>query len=633
MAADTISKLFKQSCDKYGDKKVAIRHKKFGIWQTYTWGHFWDQSKYLGLGLTGLGWARGERVTIVGDNEPEWYYSIFAAICCGGIPTGAYQDSMADEIKFVINQSGSTMVIVEDQEQLDKILDIKEEIPQVKKIVFWDPKGLRLYDDPSIISWEKVLELGKEYEKSHPGMFEDSIAQSQPEDPVYLTYSSGTTGMPKGILHCSRSTMASSAAWDAPDPTDEKDDFFSAFPLAYGAEFIYMIPAYLRGGATVNFPEEPETLEQNVREIGPTKGGAVPRVLENYVSFVQVKISDSTWLKRTVYNLLMPVGYAVARMKLKNRDINVGWKILYGLYYFFVARPIRDWIGYTGMRVLMIGGASMAAEIFDFFVALGIDSRMIYGMIECAPTAVHRAGDIDYETSGVPSAGCDIRITGEGEILTRGPMRMLGYFNNPEATAKLIDDQGWVHTSDAGFITDKGHVVCIDRIADLLKLKDGAGFSPSYIENKLKFSPYIRDAVITGDDQDFVGALISIDFPNLGKWAETRRIPYTTFVDLSQKKETYELIKKDILRINKKLPQQQRIRRFAILHKELDADDAELTRTRKLRRKEVSKRYQEMIEALYSNKNEYHAEAKVKYRDGKTVTIETAVQIATLEDR
>jgi long-chain acyl-CoA synthetase len=633
MAADTISKLFKQSCDKYGDKKVAIRHKKFGIWQTYTWGHFWDQSKYLGLGLLSLGWAKGDRVTIVGDNEPEWYYSIFAAIGCGGIPTGAYQDSMADEIKFVINQSGSTMVIVEDQEQLDKILDVKEDIPQVKKIVYWDPKGLRLYDDPLIISWEKVLVLGREYEKSHPGLFEERIAQSQPEDPVYLTYSSGTTGVPKGILHCSRSTMASSMAWDMPDPTDEKDDFFSAFPLAYGAEFIYMIPAYLRGGATVNFPEEPETLEQNVREIGPTKGGAVPRVLENYVSFVQVKISDSTWLKRTVYNLLMPVGYAVARKKLKNRNINVGWKILYGLYYFFVARPIRDWIGYTGMKVLMIGGASMAAEVFDFFVALGLDSRMIYGMIECAPTAVHQAGDIDYETSGVPSAGCDIRITGEGEILTRGPMRMLGYFNNPEATAKLIDEQGWVHTSDAGFITDKGHVVCIDRIADLLKLKDGAGFSPSYIENKLKFSPYIRDAVITGDDQEFVGALISIDFPNLGKWAETRRIPYTTFVDLSQKKETYELIKKDILKINRKLPEKQRIRRFAILHKELDADDAELTRTRKLRRKEVSKRYQEMIEALYSDKHEYHAEAKVKYRDGKTATIETAVQIATLEDK
>jgi len=633
MPADTISKLFKDSCDKYGDKKVAIRHKKFGIWQTYTWKHFWGQSKYLGLGIFSLGWNRGDRLTIVGNNEPEWYYAMFAAISCGGIPTGAYQDSLAEEIKYVINQSGSTIVIVEDQEQLDKILDIRADIPQVTKVIYWDPKGLRFYDDPLIISWEKVLELGREYEKGHPNLFEQLIEQSEPEDPVYLTYSSGTTGLPKGILHCSRSAIASSRAWDLPDPTDESDEFFSAFPLAYGSEFIYMIPAFLRGGATVNFPEEPETIEQDIREIGPTKGGAVPRIMENYVSFVQVKIADSTWLKRTVYNFLLPIGYKVARMKLNNRNINIGWKMLYSIFYFIIARPIRDWLGYTGMKVLMIGGASMAAEVFDFFVALGLDCRMMYGMIECTPTAVHRAGDIEYETSGVPSPGCDIRITAEGEILTRGPMRMLCYYNNPEATVKLIDEHGWVHTSDAGFITDKGHLVCIDRMADLLKLKDGTGFSPSYIENKLKFSPYIRDAIITGDNQDFVGALISIDFPNLGKWAEMHRIPYTTFVDLSQKKETYDLIKKEILKINRKLPDKQRILRFAILPKELDADDAELTRTRKLRRKEVIKRYQEMIESLYSERNEYHVEAKVKYRDGKTVAITTAVQFATVEDK
>jgi long-chain acyl-CoA synthetase len=370
-----------------------------------------------------------------------------------------------------------------------------------------------------------------------------------------------------------------------------------------------------------------------MREIGPSKGGAVPRVLENFVSFVQVKISDATFLKRLTYNSLMPVGYKVASMKLNNRNVNVFWKVMYGIAYFFVFRPIRDWIGYTGLRVLMIGGASMAAEVFDFFVALGIDSRMIYGMIECAPTAVHQKGDIDYETSGVPSPGCDIRISDNGEILTRGPMRMLCYYNNPEATAKLIDDQGWVHTSDAGFLTERGHVVCIDRLADLITLKDGTGFSPSYIENKLKFSPFIRDVIITGDDKDFVGALISIDFPNLGKWAETRRIPYTTFVDLSQKKEAYSLIKKDILNINRKLPERQRIVKFALLHKELDADDAELTRTRKLRRKEVSKRYIDMIEALYSDSKEYVAEAKVKYRDGKVATVTTSVQLASVEDK
>jgi len=633
MPIDTIPKLFKATCDKYGERKIAIRHKKFGIWQPYTWKYFWEQSKYFSLGLMSLGYEKGDRLTIVGDNEPEWYYAMFAAICRGGIPTGAYQDSLAEEIKFVINQSGSMFIVVEDQEQVDKMLDIREQIPQVKRIIFWDTKGLRFYDDPLLINFVDVVEMGKAYEKTHPDLFEKLIEESSPEDPVYLTYSSGTTGVPKGILHCSRSAMASSEAWDLPDPSGEKDDFFSAFPLAYGAEFIYMIPAFLKGGSTVNFPEEPETIEQNMREIGPSKGGAVPRVLENFVSFVQVKISDATFLKRLTYNSLMPIGYRVAKMKLNNQKVNPFWKAMYGIAYFFVFRPIRDWIGYTGLRVLMIGGASMAAEVFDFFVAMGIDSRMIYGMIECAPTAVHQKGDIDYETSGVPSPGCDIRISDNGEILTRGPMRMLCYYNNPEATAKLIDDQSWVHTSDAGFLTDKGHVVCIDRLADLITLKDGTGFSPSYIENKLKFSPFIRDAIITGDDKDFVGALISIDFPNLGKWAETHRIAYTTFVDLSQKKEVYSLIKKDILNINRKLPDRQRIIKFALLHKELDADDAELTRTRKLRRKEVSKRYVDMIEALYSGSREYIAEAKVKYRDGKVATITTAVQLASVEDK
>jgi long-chain acyl-CoA synthetase len=296
-----------------------------------------------------------------------------------------------------------------------------------------------------------------------------------------------------------------------------------------------------------------------------------------------------------------------------------------------VFRPIRDWLAYPRNRILLIGGAAMASEVLDFYLALGIDARMIYGMIECTPTAGHLKGDIDPETTGVPTLGSELRISDGGEVLSRGPQRMLGYFNNPEATAKLIDAQGWVHTGDAGFINEKGHLVCIDRLADLGALKDGTGFSPSYIENKLKFSPYIKDAVITGDDEEYVGALISIDFPNLGQWAESHRIPYTTFVDLSQKPEVYELVRRDVLGINRKLPDKHRIRKFAILHKELDADDAELTRTRKLRRKEVSQRYLEMIEALYSDKNAYNAEAKVTYRDGRTATVTTAVRITRVE--
>ncbi|MCJ7791196.1 MAG: AMP-binding protein [Dehalococcoidia bacterium] len=633
MPGDTISKLFKRTCEKYWDKKVALRYKNLGVWQPYTWKDWWEQSKYFAIGLMSLGFRPGDRITIIGDNEPEWYFAQFAAICAGGIPTGAYQDSHPQEIKYVITQSGSSFVVVEDQEQVDKTLDIKDEIPEVKRVIYWDPKGLRFYDDPILMRFDEVVKLGREYENEHPGLLEQIIENSGAEDPVMLTYSSGTTGLPKGIVHNSRSVLAASRCWDLPSPTGEKDEFVSFFPLAYGAELLYAIPAFVKGGATVNFPEELETVATDIREIGPSKSSTAPRLLENEVSFVQVKIADASFFKRIAYQLFMPVGYRVARMKLRNQKVNLFWWAVYALGYLLVFRPIKDWLAYSGNRAMLIGGASMASEVFEFFVALGIDARMMYGMIECTPTAMHMKGDIDPETSGVPTPGSELRISEGGEILSRGPQRMLGYYNNPEATAKLVDEKGWVHTSDAGFISERGHLVCIDRLADLGTLADETGFSPSYIENKLKFSPYIRDAIVTGDNREFVAALVSIDFPNLGKWAEVHRIPYTTFVDLSQKPDVYDLIKKDVVSINRRLPEKQRIRRFALLHKELDADDAELTRTRKLRRKEVSQRYHDMIEALYSDKMEYTAEAKVTYRDGRTATITTKIQIASVEDK
>jgi long-chain acyl-CoA synthetase len=319
-------------------------------------------------------------------------------------------------------------------------------------------------------------------------------------------------------------------------------------------------------------------------------------------------------------------------MKLANQPINLYWRLAYWLAYVSLFRTIKDWWGFSKCRVMPIGGASMASEIFEFIVAAGIDARMLYGMMECLPTAMHMTGDVDFETSGPPTPGSDIRILDSGEILTRGPERMLYYYNNPEATSKMIDGQGWVHTSDAGFITDHGHLICIDRIADLGKLADGTSFSPSYIGNKLKFSPYIGQAVIVGDGEEYIGVFIAIDFANVGRWAEKRRIAYTTYPDLSQKQQVYELLKQDIIKINSRLPEKQRIKKFVLLHKELDADDAEITRTRKLRRKEISHRFIDIINAMYADKKEYAAEAKVKYRDGREAVIKTAIRIADLEE-
>jgi long-chain acyl-CoA synthetase len=407
----------------------------------------------------------------------------------------------------------------------------------------------------------------------------------------------------------------------------------SAFTLAYGGEFLYVVPAWLKAGACLNFPENTATTSADVREIAPSKINLVPAIIEAYVSQIRAKINDSPWLKRTAYNIFLPVGYSVARMKLDGRKINLLWQFAYWLAYISLFRPIKDWWGFSKCRVMPIGGASMAAEIFEFLVASGIDARMLYGMMECLPTAMHMTGDIDYETSGPPTPGSEIRITEPGEILTRGPERMLGYYNNPEATAKLIDGDGWVHTSDAGFINEHGHLICIDRIADLGKLNDGTPFSPSYIGNKLKFSPYVSQSVVVGDAEDYIGIFIAIDFANVGSWAEKRRIAYTTFPDLSQKPEVYDLLREEIIKVNTRLPERQRIKKFLLLHKELDADDAELTRTRKIRRKELSHRFVDIINAMYAGKSEFTAEARVKYRDGREAVIITAVRIEDLEGR
>jgi len=632
MPEETIPRLFKAAYEKWGDKKPAMRHKKYGIWVPYTWHQFWEQTKFFGLGLMSLGFKAGDRIAIVGNNEPEWYYAEFASICCRGLPTGAYQDSSAEEILYVIKQSGSTFVVAEDQEQVDKMLAVKSRMPDIVKVIYWDDKGLRHYDDPILMRFDEVIKAGIQYEKDHPGLFEQMVDQSQPEDPVLLTYSSGTTGMPKGIVHSSRSSIACSDRWDFCSPTGVNDNYMSVFTLAYGGEFLYVVPTWLKKGACLNFPEEPATWPQDLREISPSKINIVPAVVEAYVSQVRAKISDSTWLKRWTYNFFLPIGYRVARKKLANQKINLFWRFAYWVAYMSLFRPIKDWWGFSKCRVMAIGGAAMAAEIFEFMVGLGIDTRMAYGMIECLPTAMHMTGDIDFETSGPPTPGSDIRITDSGEILTRGPERMLYYYNNPEATAKMVDGQGWVHTSDAGFMNERGHLICIDRIADLGKLNDGTPFSPTYIGNKLKFSPFVSQAVVVGDAEDYVGIFIAIDFANVGRWAEKNRIAYTTFPDLSQKPQVYDLLKQEIVKVNTRLPERQRIKKFVLLHKDLDADDAELTRTRKIRRKEISHRFIDIINAMYAGKSEYTAEAKVKYRDGREAVITTAVRIENMEE-
>jgi len=631
MADDTIPKLFKSACTRGWDKKVAIRQKDLGIWRRYTWKYLYETVKHFSLGLVSLGLERGDKVCIIGNNEPQWFYAQFATMCAGAVVTGYYADSRPNEIEFVINHSGSKFVVLEDQEQVDKFLEIKNNCPKVIKAIFWDPRGLKFYDDPMLMTFEAVLQLGMEYEKQHPGFFEQNIEMSQPEDPVYIGYTSGTTGRPKGGMHNSRSLLSCARAYCAFEPASESDDYLCFVPLCYDADLIYQTLPALEVGATTNFPEEPATIEGNLREIGQGKCVSNPRWLQMQLSMVQVKIADSSRFKKFLYHLFMPVGYKMADFDIRQRSPSIFWRTLNALGYIALFRSLKDWLAYSKVRSVYVGGAAISSEMFLFFRAIGIDIRNLYGLVEFVPATMHPKGDIDPETTGIITPRTTIRISDKGEVWLSGPLRFIEYYNDPEQTSKAIDAEGWFHTGDAGFFDEKGHLVIYDRVSDLGALDDGAVFSPMYIENKLKFSPYIKDAIILGDGKPFTAALISIDSANVGNWAENHRMPFTTFVDLSQKQEVYDLIRNDLMKANYRLPERQRLKRYALLPKELDADDAELTRTFKLRRGYVSRLYSGFVDALYSNDTEYLAETEVKYRDGKTAKVKTAVKIGRLE--
>jgi long-chain acyl-CoA synthetase len=629
----SIPKLFEETCRKYWDKKVAIRHKHYGVWQAHTWKDFYENAKYFGLGLKSLGLKNGQHVAIIGDNEPQWLFAQFGTICIKGIVLGLYQDAIAEELVYVINHAEARFIVAEDQEQVDKMLELHEsgKIPNVEIVIYWDPKGLRFYRSPFLMSFDDVKRLGQEYEEKYPDVFEATIREIGNDTVLFAYYTSGTTGEPKGLLFDSRILITRAIMWDTVAPATETDQFFSSLPLAYPLDIMFIFLPAIMGGATVNLAEEPETVEQDFREIGPSKALIFPRLLEAQVAKVQVKIMDSTQLQRWAYNKLVAIGSKMSKYQLTGQKPGIWLNMSYRLANWLMFRPLRDQLGYSRIKALVSGGAAISSEVFSFFLGIGIKILNVYGLVEAAPISLHILDDADPETAGVPTHGTQIRISDEGEILSRGDITMRGYYKNPKLTRETLDSRNWFHTGDAGYITENGHLVCIDRVKELMTLSSGMRFSPQYIENKLKFSPYIRDAVIVGDGKPFVAALISIDFPNVSKWAENNHVTFTTFMDLSQKNETYQLIKAEVQRVNNRLPEEQRLKAFLNLYKELDADDAELTRTRKLRRGFVAQRYADFVEALYSEQIECGVKTQVTYRDGRQVEIRMRVRTERID--
>ncbi len=632
---DTLPRLLRSNAAKYGAGKVALREKEFGIWQPYSWQDYFEHVRDFTLGLVVLGLVKGDTISIIGDNRPEWLFAELSAQSAGAIGIGIYQDAILKEVSYIINLAESKFIVAEDQEQVDKVLDMGDELTTVKHIVYTDPRGMRKYDDARLISFTEVEALGKEHEKAHPGAYDALVNATQAEDPAHICITSGTTGHPKLAVLSHRNMLSMATNLGKVDPKLETDEFVSFLPLPWVGEQMMSVASGMLFGFTVNFPEGPETTTENIREIGPNLLFSPPRVWENLAATVQVKILDASPLKRFLYHWCLPIGYEWADLKFQKKTPTLLQKLRYGLAYVLVFRALKDRIGFSRIRSASTGGAALGPDTFRFFHALGVNLKQIYGQTEIfGISCIHRDGDINFDSVGIPIPETEIRIDnpdpqGVGEVISRSAALFQGYYKAEAATAETIVD-GWLRSGDAGYFDPNGHLVIIDRMKDIMTLQSSERFSPQFIENKLKFSPYAKEAVCIGQGREFVIALLCVDFSIVGKWAEDHRIGYTTYTDLAAKPEIYDLLEKEVKKVNDTLVESQRIRKFALLYKELDADDDELTRTRKVRRGFVDQKYADIIEGIYAGESQIPVDAVIKYQDGKTSQLKTTIIVRDL---
>ncbi len=635
---DTLPKSLLAGYRKYGDGKVAMRQKDLGIWRSYTWQDSYLQVRYLGLGLMSLGLKRDDKVCIIGDNDPQYFWAQLAIQAGGGVTVGIFTDSAPAEIQYIVSHSDAIFVFAKDQEQCDKLLEIRAQVPHVQRVIYWDAKGLWNYDEPWLMSFEEVQALGQALDAEKPDLFERSVEQGCGEDLAVFCYTSGTTGLPKGAMLSHSNLIAGCDQTMQVDPRLETDEYMSFLPPAWITENTLGLTVHLRTGMVVNFPEAPETVQQDIREVAPQSLLFSARLWENMMAMVQVKLIESSWVNRSLYKVFMPVGYKVAGLRFEERKpAGLLLRFLYRFGETAIFQPLRDKLGLVNVKSAYSSGAALNPDVIRFFRAIGVNIKQLYGSTEAQVHTLHVGDDVRFETVGVPPPGMEVKIASDGEILVKGATVIGGYYKNPEATAQgfVVDQDGerWYRTGDAGYIDSTGHLIYLDRMKEMLTLSSGERYSPQYIEGRLKFSPYIRNVMsVGGEETPFVTALINIDFDNVGRWAERQGLAYTTFVDLSQKPEVYDLIKKDIEAVNRTLPPAARVHKYVLLHKEFDADEGELTRTRKLRRGLLGERYGDMIAAMYGDADSVQVQAAVKYRDGREGVIKTGVRIATLAD-
>ncbi len=628
-AYDTFPKLLLRNSKEIGDK-TALREKKHGIWQRITWKEYFENVKKFSLGLIALGFREDDKITLVGDNRPEWLYTYLGAEAAKGIPFGVYQDNLAEQLLPLIQNSGSRWIYCEDQEQTDKVLSILDELPEISKIIVKDWTGMWRYrGNPTLISVDEVMKLGEELDKQEPGLFEENLNSQNKNDVACFATSSGTTGVPKCVMLSYENMMFMGLALQKIVSMSIEEDYFSFLPLAWIGEQMMVFSCGLTTGFKVNFYEEPETVNNDLREIGPTIMFGPPRIWRDMLAEVQVKIADAGKLKRKIYNMAMKVGYSCVDREFKGQQIPAHMNFARKLAYYVVFRAILDKLGLKRIRHAFTGGAQVSVDDFRMLRAMGVNMKQIYGQTEISGiSCLHRDGDVDPWTSGKPLPRTVIAITKNGEIISKSPAVMLGYYDR-----SYEDDvvNGWLYSGDMGMVDAKEHLVVVDRLADVITLQDGTLVSPQHLENRLKFSPYIREAMILDNGRPYVTTILNIHFENVAKWAEDNNIPFTGYMDLSQKPEVYDLLENVVREVNKNLQESMKIRKFISLYKEFDPDDEEMTRTRKLRRSLIRERYREVIEALYTDAEEIDFVGEIKYEDGTRDQVRVKMKIRRVE--
>ncbi len=619
--------------------RVAIREKDLGIWQAYTWRDYLERSRRIALGLASLGFARGDATAIIGDNRPELYWAVLATQALGGIPVPLYQDSIEKELVYILDHSEARFAVAEDQEQVDKLLNVRARCPRLEFIVYVDARGLRGYSEPGLLSLAELEERGEKFALGHPTHFDDEVARGGAEDTAVICYTSGTTGTPKGAMLSHRNLIVTARSATEREGLRPDDEALAYLPMAWVGDHMLSYAQAIVAGFAINCPESAATVLHDLKEIGPTYFFAPPRIWENLLTSVLIRIEDAAWPKRALTHAFLGLAQDLERRRLNRQPLPLLPRLLAPLGRLLVCGPLRDNLGMRRIRIAYTAGEALGPEIFVFFRALGINVKQLYGMTEASVfVAVQRDGDVRLDTVGTPMPGVEIKISEAGEVLFRSPGVFQGYFKNPEATRQTVED-GWIHSGDAGFLDQAGHLKIIDRARDLGRLADGTVFAPKYLENKLKFSPYVKEAVTLGPGRPYVTVLINIDLGSVGNWAERRGIAYTSYTDLSQKPEVYELIGQEVARVNRSLATEDevlrgaQIRKFLILHKELDPDDEEITRTRKVRRGYIAEKYAPLIEALYGDRDRVTVEARVTYEDGRTGTIRADVAIRECPSR